>query len=999
LLRRGFLLIASLLLLAIAPARAAAWKPEPASYGVASLTNVPIRMSDGTVLRADVDVPVPPGHSQPVRGMRFPTLVSQTAYYKDGPISKIPAYLVQRGYAFVLADVRGTGSSDGQWQMLGPLEQEDGVEVIHWAARQPWSNGRIGLAGSSYGAINQLLIMERPDAPREVKAILPVAPMADPYRDLFFHGGAFDDEFMTVWLGLTSTGSLTPPQQIGSDPTGALLLAGEHATGLDLPVTLVSSALSGGALAYDGPYWQQRAPIEHIDRVRVPTMILGGEFDIFQRGEPLLFQKLRARAKRLIIGPWTHSNDGATLPADGIPSQAELALQWYDQYLRGERTAVDRAPRVEQYRLEGPDPSHFVASSSWPLPGLHPLDLYLAGAPSGSARSLNDGSLGPRPASEHSEDALPYNPTGTPCTRETFQWGNAGTATNEASSTTPCEGDQRVDETQDLTYTTAPLTQPLTIDGPIDLHLVARSPQRANTTFSVTVCDVAPDGRSTAITGGWLVASMRATKRSPLAMSAAGQPLRVYHPFTAQFEQQPSSTPTSYDIEIFPTFATFRPGHRLRLDIGTGQLPHVAPTEPQATSSVGGTFMIDHSAAHDTSRLILPMIQPTGVSPGAHPRHGSHGGGHSRRGSHHGGHTRRRPGHRRAPRPPVKPPPRPAHSLITYGISPTFTFSDPNAPAAKLAFSHLAQLRGGHPLMIHLYLPWSGYPQNVAALDTMIRAYAQRGFKVDIVLRYAPPAGHDGDTAGFARFVSAAVDHYARQPAVVRLGITNESNFSLDKRGSMGGADGQYSDPIGALVKGMDAAYHERARDHAHFTLGFNWAYRGCDPTACGPTADTDYWTELGRRGGSRFAQEVDWVTMDIYPGTIFPPGDPSADPYQPGLSPSQEVARAIEDLRYQMMPLAGLGMNKPIGIQEISWASVPPARSEQEQASLLRQFAAGACSVAAQTNFRTFYWFTLNDGTAPAAAQLNFGLYHGDGTPKPAAAAYTDLIRSGCHG
>ena len=279
----------------------------------------------------------------------------------------------------------------------------------------------------------------------------------------------------------------------------------------------------------------------------------------------------------------------------------------------------------------------------------------------------------------------------------------------------------------------------------------------------------------------------------------------------------------------------------------------------------------------------------------------------------------------------------------------------------------------------------------------MVAAVIARGYKVDIVLRYAPPSGHDGDISGYAQFVRAVVDHYARQRAVVRLGITNESNFSLDKRGPLGGADGQYTDPIGALIAGMNAAHTERLRDHAHFTLGFNWAYRGCDPTACGPTADSDYWSELGRRGGARFAREVDWVTMDIYPGTIFPPGDPSADPYQPGLSPAQEVATSIEDLRYQMMPLAGLGMNVPIGIQEISWASLPPARPEQEQATLLAEFAGGACRVAAKTNFRTFYWFTLTDPSAPAAGSLDFGLYHADGTSKPAAGAYAKVIRTGC--
>jgi len=963
-----------------APAQANVWHPEAPAYGVAKLSNLPIRMPDGTTLRADVDIPVPPGHTKPVPGLRFPTLVGVTAYYKDSPIAKTNPYFVQRGYAVVLADVRGTGSSGGQWQMLGPLEAEDGVRVIDWAAHQPWSDGRVGLTGSSYGAISQLLIMERPDAPRQVKAILPVAPMADPYRDLVFHGGAFDDEFMSEWLGLTSAASLAPSQQTGSDTGPAALTEAQHLTGLDLPANLVASGLSGGPIAYDGPFWQGRAPIALIDRIKVPTMIIGGEFDIFQRGEPLLYQNLHVKAKRLIIGPWTHSDDGSTLPADGIPSRNELELQWYDQYVKGERTGVSRAPRVEQYRLEGTRPSHFVASSKWPLPGIHPLDLYLAGAHSGSAHSLNDGSLAASRPHDHGEDTLPYDPAGTPCTRATFQWGNEATSSNEASTTLPCEGDQRIDELQDLTYTTAPLKHALTIDGPIDLHLLASSPRHANTVFSVTLTDVAPDGTSVAITGGWLVASLRATARSPWTMSVDGQPLRVFHPFTASSEQTPPASPAAYDVEVFPTFATFQPGHRLRLDIGTGQLPHLIPTVTEAGASAGGTFLIEHATAGDSSRLILPEV--TSLRAKRTTRLHGH---------HHGRHTIRRRHHRARPKHEA------SSSLISYGISPAAALNDPSSATGQAALRQLAYLRGARSLLVHLYLPWSGYPQDLAKLDAQIAALSARGFKIDIVLRYAPPSGHDGDLAGYARFVRAVVDHFAHQPAVTRLGITNESNFGLDKRGSLGGADGQYTDPVGALIAGMDAAYGERATDHAHLKLGFNWAYRGCDQSTCGPTADLDYWSELARRGGARFAHEVDWVTMDIYPGTIWPPGDPSADAYQPGLTPEQEVATAIEDLRYQMMPLAGLGSNIPIGIQEISWATLPPARSNAEQASLLQQFADGACEVAARTNFRTFYWFMLDDPAATSAGNLNFGLYNSNGTAKPAAGSYEKIIAHGC--
>ena len=965
-------------------AHQARWRPDPPTWGVQQIDNVPITMSDGTVLRADVAIPTPADGSPRPAVERFPVLLQQTPYYKEGPVTKINPYFVQRGYAMVLVDVRGTGSSQGQWQVLGQLEQHDGAELARWAAGQPWSDGRVGLYGGSYGAIAALLTAEQPDLPSAVKAVFAAKPAGDIYRDLFFNGGgSFNAWGAGPFLALTTAAWAAPAQQTASGSIQDLLPTLEHYPNADIPFQVVSDALTGGDTAYDGAFWQERSPLTHIDRVHVATFIVGGEFDLFQRGEPILFSKLRV-PKRLLLGPWVHTQESTNLPADGIPSEPELALQWFDQYLRGQRTRVNKEPAVIQYRLEGARPSHFVTSSSYPLKGLHAANLYLDAGPSGSAHSLNDGKLEVAPPHASGSDALPYKPVDTGCTRSTIQWGGGAvddSPTPDGSGEYPCATDQRENELQTLTYTTPPLTRPITIDGPINVHLVAQSPHGRNTSFAVTLTDVQPDGSSIALTSGWLVASLRKTAPSPVTSTASGLPLRVYHPFTRSSEQQPATSPTSYDIEVFPTFATFLAGDRIRLEIYTGDVPHLAPGAQQQADSLGGTFLIDHGPRAQ-SYITLPELRTTTARsrfrrPTGHPAH------------HH------RPHHKR----PRRSHPHKPAMQITYGISPTAAINPPDSAVAKLAFAHLDYLRHGGAFLVHLYLPWNTYPGNLAGIDAMVAALAARGYKADLVLRYAPPSGHDGDLAGYAQFVRAIVDHYAHQRAVVRLGITNESNFGLDERGSMGGADGQYSDPVGALIAGMNGAYQERARDHAHMKLGFNWAYRTCNQSNCGPTADTDYWSELGQRGGAGFAKEVDWVTMDIYPGTIFPPGDPSADPYQPGLSPRQEVAHAMEDLRYQMLPLAGLGIKIPIGIQEISWASLPPARSEQQQADLLMQFAAGACDVAAQTNFRTFYWFTLNDQSAPAAGQLNFGLYHADGSPKPAAAAYAQVIAHACAG
>jgi predicted acyl esterase len=109
---------------------ALAWSPEPATYGVTEQQNVPVTMTDGTVLRADIYYPAV--DDQPAPGP-FPVLLTQTPYGKDiagaaagGAIGE-DSYLVERGYIDVVADVRGTGDSGGQFGFFDPAQQQDGA--------------------------------------------------------------------------------------------------------------------------------------------------------------------------------------------------------------------------------------------------------------------------------------------------------------------------------------------------------------------------------------------------------------------------------------------------------------------------------------------------------------------------------------------------------------------------------------------------------------------------------------------------------------------------------------------------------------------------------------------------------------------------------------------------------------------------------------------------------------------------------------------------------
>jgi predicted acyl esterase len=331
---------------------------------------VPLR--DGTVTRADIWRPV---DDRPV-----PAVLMRTPYGKERAVPSAvldPATAVAAGFAVIVQDVRGTGTSQGEFEPF-VTEADDGADTIAWVAGQPWCDGRVVMTGMSYVGIVQWLAASR--KPPALVALTPTITTDSVGEGWSFRGGLLESGFLRTWIA----NSLATPELRILDDLDAVADGGD-----------VNGIAPWAAPWFiepvDSAYWAARSPVMSAVSKDLPALVIAGWYDCFLAGSLRSFADRNAPRDRLIVGPWGHEPTlthlvgeralGASGAADSFGVR-DRALAFYHAALAGQDPP---GPRVLAYLLGRRD---WLALESWPPPGARQLTLELAG--SGSFRAGPD---------------------------------------------------------------------------------------------------------------------------------------------------------------------------------------------------------------------------------------------------------------------------------------------------------------------------------------------------------------------------------------------------------------------------------------------------------------------------------------------------------------------------------------------------------------------------------------------------------------------------------
>jgi putative CocE/NonD family hydrolase len=505
----------------------------PPKAAVRSL-HAQVAMRDGVKLAANVFLPA-------AAHLRYPTILERTPYGKGALTPNYTAF-VERGYAVVVEDVRGRYESEGAFD---PLRQEgpDGYDTIEWIARQPWSDGKVGMIGGSYRGIVQwkVALLNNP----HLKAIFPVVSGADDYRDRFYSpGGAMKLGHRLGWM----SENLKAP---GYRPEFARFV-------LHLPLRTSDVAATGWTSqmwrdvashpTYDS-FWRGLSVLAHIDRVKIPVFAVGGWYDNFAESDLEAYNALRrtSSVNRVLIGPWPHNMsmkfEGVDFGPEAAAPIRTLQFEWFDQWLKGKDTPLLSEPPVKVFTMGA---NHWREEREWPPRDAHPKRFYLESA--GHANTLEgDGVLADRVPSHSPEDRYVYDPRDAVPTR-----GGAVCCNPKMIPWGPM--DQRAIERRAdvLVYSTAPLKQDTEVAGPVEVVLYAATSAR-DTDFSAKLVDVYPDGYARNLTDGL----ERLRYRNSLERAELATPGVVY----------------KVTIDAGVTSNVFLKGHRIRVEVSSSNFP------------------------------------------------------------------------------------------------------------------------------------------------------------------------------------------------------------------------------------------------------------------------------------------------------------------------------------------------------------------------------------------------------------------------------------------
>lgn len=500
--------------------------------------DVPIVANDGLVLRANVYRPAGAG--------KHPVIMTYGPYGKDwhwadaykeqwdymmrvhpeicrnGSQCKHiaweavdPERWVPKGYAVVMVDSRGSGKSPGFLDPFSTRETQDYYDCIEWAGVQLWSNGKVGLAGVGYFAINQWMVAAL--QPPHLAAMIPWEGFVDHYRDSVYTGGIFASAFAPIWMKtqvlVNQHGNANSPWRDRS--------TGERTTGPALSEDLLAGnridflhALSSHPL--NDAFHRQRTP--DFSRIEVPLLSAGnwGGMGLHLRGNVEGFVRSASTQK------WLEMHTEAHYEAFYLPDSVALQQKFFDYYLKGIDNGWNKEPPVH-LAIRRPDGMTHRTATAWPLPNTQWTRFYLDTA----NRTLI--TRNPKKESIASYDGL---------------------GEGIVFSTPPFEKETEI---------TGPVMARLwvsstTTDMDVFLTLQVFDPAGKEVVFRGSSAPAVP------VTQGWLRASHR--KLDPVVSTP-------YQPYHTHDEIQKLVPGELYplDIEILPTSMVFPRGYRLVLRI------------------------------------------------------------------------------------------------------------------------------------------------------------------------------------------------------------------------------------------------------------------------------------------------------------------------------------------------------------------------------------------------------------------------------------------------
>lgn len=519
----------------------------------------------------------------------FPALVQRTPYgkYESQPM-EYAEWMAGQGYACAVQDVRGRHDSEGSWHPYDNHEDTDGWDTIDWLVRQPWSDGKVAFAGSSYLAYTGY--MAALSGHEAMKALIARVPATGLFHHHFYMGGIFH-------LGRLCWGALAGRrvQQWsicnGVPVTAAEKLLAENPQILfHLPVDEIGDLFALPVPWWrtwlfhetEDEHWRKLEAIRHFERIRIPIYHVGGWHDDFCS---VSLENFRAAGgvsspceQRLLMGMWPHhlnqrtDHGGIDYGSDAVIDLYGREKMFLDRHLLGKDCDPDREPPVRVFIMGD---NRWESFADWPPPAARKFDLYLR---AGGLLSLEP------PGTEAPDEYVydPLNPTPFP-----WDYGEPELPVIPGWEPDPRPGSDR------LIYALPPIAENMTLIGPVDLKLFAQTDAHDTDWFACIAWEDPDTKKARLLTYG---GCLRARFREGFERASRIRPGECHE----------------YDLPLGNTARTLKKGSRLLLCLQSSMAPwytrnlNTGGDNYRETGAVAARQTIRHDASRPTHvRLTL----------------------------------------------------------------------------------------------------------------------------------------------------------------------------------------------------------------------------------------------------------------------------------------------------------------------------------------------------------------------------------------------------------